>query len=219
MNSITYNLINILRGIRNDTYNTNFYTIVNAILLDITKYFKSDNRHTMKPIIFFILIALPCTTSAAELPLWQTARHTILECYGGWDVEFSVSGGYEHRVYDSGPLDGEFANAIISVPIYSRKHRLERQEHTNGRVEHLAELYAEHQSQTAIMDALDKEKQVLKRTMLDDGASGISAYYGLIKEVELAKSKRDGAGRKILNWLELCGYKQPKGQKNHVAEN
>ena len=153
---------------------------------------------------------------AGELPAWQTARRTILECYGGWDLEITVSGGFEHRVYESGPIDGEFANATISVPLYSRKHRLERKEHTNGRVEHLAELYAEHQSETAIMDALNNEKEVLRRTMLDDGAAGISAYYGLIKEVEQARSKRDGAGRKVLNWLELCGYEE---EEEHVAAN
>jgi len=175
----------------------------------------------LKNVLVFIFISAYWATHsiAAELPSWEKARHTILECYGGWDLEINISGGFEHRVYDSGPVDGEFANATISIPIYSRKHRLERQEHTNGRVEHLAELYAEHQSQTAIMDALSKEKQVLKRTMLDDGASGISSYYGLIKEVEQAKSSRDGAGRKILNWLELCGHKQSKEKKDHVATN
>ena len=88
-------------------------------------------------IVFIICVFYPALTRAGELPNWLDARHTILECYGGWDLEISISGGYEHRVYENGPIDGEFANATISVPLYSRKHRLERKEHTNGRVEHL----------------------------------------------------------------------------------
>ena len=137
-------------------------------------------------------------------------------------MEVTISGGYEHRIYDNGPIDGEFANAMITVPIYSRKQRLDRQEHTNSQVEHLAELYAEYQSQSAIMAALEEEKQVLKRTMLDDGATGITAYFGLIKEVEQARSKMNGAERKIINWLELCGYQrtEDRGQKTeNVATN
>ena len=145
---------------------------------------------------------------AAGLPSWSIARQTILGCYGGWDMEVKLSAGYEQRTYYEGPVDGPFANGTISIPIYSRKQRLERQEHTNSQVEHLAELYAEYQSQGSIMNAMAQEKQVLKRTMLDDGAAGISAYYSLIKEVEQARSKRDGAERKIINWLELCGYRE-----------
>jgi len=169
----------------------------------------------MKIYIFIplLLLCLAGTCNGSDLPPWPSARQTILGCYGGWDMEVTLSAGYEQRTYFNGPVDGPFANGTISVPIYSRKQRLERQEHTNTQLEHLAELYAQHQSQTAIMNAMENEKEVLKRTMLDDGASGISAYYSLIKEVEKARSERDSARRKIITWLELCGYQGTKVKK------
>lgn len=121
-------------------------------------------------------------------------------------MEITVSTGYEHRIYQDGPVDGEFATAMVTVPIYSRKQKLDRQNQTHDKIEHLAELYADHQSQSAIVFALTNEKEVLQRTMIDEGAQGISAYYDLIKDVEKAKALRDSAQRKIITWLELCGY-------------
>jgi len=171
----------------------------------------------MKIYIPLLLLSLVGTCYGSDLPSWSSARQTILGCYGGWDVEITLSAGYEQRTYYNGPVDGPFADGTISVPIYSRKQRLERQEHTNAQLEHLAELYAQHQSQTAIMNAMENEKEVLKRTMLDDGAAGITAYYSLIKEVEKARSERDSARRKIITWLELCGY-QKTDEKNRITE-
>ncbi len=176
-------------------------------------------RINIKTCLLLVLLlgAVPCP--AGDLPPWHTARQTILGCYGGWDVEVTLSAGYEQRTYYDGPVDGPFANGTISVPIYSRKQRLERQEHTNSQVEHLAELYAEYQGQSAILAALEQEKQVLKRTMLDDGATGITAYFSLIKEVEQSRSKRDGAERKIINWLELCGYRKTEHRKQKTGKD
>jgi hypothetical protein len=156
----------------------------------------------------FLLVFLiaPLTCFAADPPEWAVAEKTILKCYGGSDIEVSVSTGYEHRIYQNGPVDGEFATAMLTVPIYSRKQKIERQNQAHEKIEHLSGLYAELQSQTAIVYALTNEKNLLQRTMIDDGAKGISAYYELIKDVEKAKSLRDSAGRKIINWLEICGY-------------
>ena len=155
-------------------------------------------------LFFYALTQRDCLS--ADLPEWKTAEQTILKCYGGRDVEVSVSTGYEHRIYQDGPVDGEFATAMVTVPIYSREQKIERQNLTHDKIEHLSELYADHQSQSAIVFALDKEKDILQQTMIDEGAQGISAYYDLIKDVEKAKSLRDSAQRKIITWLELCGY-------------
>ncbi|MBM9531318.1 hypothetical protein JWG42_14250 [Desulfoprunum benzoelyticum] len=154
----------------------------------------------------FCGILLENVCIASELPEWKIAEQTILQCYKGRDIEVSVSTGYEHRIYQDGPVDGEFATAMLTVPIYSRKQILEKQNLAHEKIEHLSELYADYQSQSAIVYALDKEKEVLQNTMIDEGAKGISAYYELIKDVEKAKSLRDSAERKIITWLELCGY-------------
>jgi hypothetical protein len=154
----------------------------------------------------FLFLMVPATCFPADPPEWRIAEQTIRKCYDSNNIEVSVSTGYEHRIYQNGPVDGEFATAMITVPIYSRKQQIDRQNQIHEKMEHLSGLYAEHQSQSAIIYALSKEKDVLQRTMIDEGAKGISAYYELIKEVEKATSLRDSAQRKIISWLELCGH-------------
>ena len=165
----------------------------------------------IKKTLLFILIAFHSSVMAAELkkpdiPAWSIARNTMQECYDGWDVEVNVSGGYETRYYENGPVQGPFGNAVSSVPIYSRKDRLARQESTNKQIEHIAELYADYEEQSASYLALSDEKDLLKKVMIDNGAQGITAYYDLMKEIEKARAKRNSAARKIIMILENCGY-------------
>ena len=139
----------------------------------------------MKKIII-ILLLFPTVIYASEskIPSWSIARNVMQDCYGGWDIEVKVSGGYETRYYQDGPVSGPTANAMFTVPLYSRKERLSRQESTNKQIEHLAELYAEAESQIAIISALTSEKDVLKKVMIDSGQQGIKAYYELLQEIE-----------------------------------
>lgn len=161
----------------------------------------------MKKIII-ILLLFPTVIYASEskIPSWSIARNVMQDCYGGWDIEVKVSGGYETRYYQDGPVSGPTANAMFTVPLYSRKERLSRQESTNKQIEHLAELYAEAESQIAIISALTSEKDVLKKVMIDSGQQGIKAYYELLQEIEKSKIKKISAERKILVILENCGY-------------
>lgn len=163
----------------------------------------------MKRFILFFLVIFPGFSQAEEInvPQWPTARAIVQECYGGYDVEVTVNGGYEHRIYQSGPIDGEFANAMVSVPIYSRKEKLARQESTNGQIEHVAGIYAEFEESSATLAALEDEKKVLQKTMIDTGAQGITAYFELIKNVEKSRAKRNSSARKIKAILENCGSK------------
>lgn len=167
----------------------------------------------MKLAIFVLLLVAPVSALADELkiPQWPTARAVIRECYSGYDVEVTINGGYEHRIYQSGPIDGEFANAMISVPLYSRKEKLARQESTNGQIEHVAGIYAEFEESSATLAALEDEKKVLQKTMIDTGAQGISAYFDLIKDIEKARAKRNSAARKIQAILESCGLQEKIG--------
>jgi len=161
----------------------------------------------MKKIIIILLLFPPLVYAGeAQIPSWSIARKVIQACYGGWDVEVQVSGGYETRYYQDGPVSGPTANAMLTVPLYSRKERLSRQESTNKQIEHLAELYAEVESQVAIISALKSEKDVLKKVMIDAGQQGISAYYDLLQKIETSKVKKISAERKILVTLENCGY-------------
>ena len=161
-----------------------------------------------KLILLFFLVVCHSSAMAGEsvIPEWYIAKSTMKECYSGWDVEVEVSGGYETRYYENGPVDGPYGNAVLSVPLYSRKERLARQEATNKQIEHVAELYADFEEQNASYVALSNEKNLLKKVMIDNGAQGITAYYDLVKEIEMAKAKRNSAARKIIMILENCGY-------------
>lgn len=159
------------------------------------------------------LLVFPGSSRAddIDIPKWHTARGLMQECYDGHDIEVTVNGGYEHRIYQTGPIDGEFANAMITVPLYSRKEKLTRLENTNKQIEHVAGIYAEFEESSATLAALEDEKRVLQKTMIDTGAQGITAYFDLIKEVEKSRAKKNSSARKIKVILENCGYKVEAG--------
>lgn len=161
----------------------------------------------------FVLLVLPGISRADDIdvPRWPVARSLMQTCYGGHDVEVTVNGGYEHRIYQNGPVDGEFANAMISVPLYSRKEKLARQEDTNKQIEHVAEIYADFEESSATLAALEDEKKVLHKNMIDTGADGIAAYFDLIMDVEKSRAKKNSAARKIKMILENCGFKPGPG--------
>lgn len=163
--------------------------------------------------LLFVLLVMPGFSRADDttIPKWHIARNLMQECYSGSNVEITVNGGYEHRIYETGPIDGEFANAMISVPLYSRKEKLVRQENTNKQIEHVAEIYAVFEESSATLAALEDEKKVLQKTMIDTGAQGITAYFDLIKDVEKSRAKRNESARKIKMILENCGFKVEKG--------
>jgi hypothetical protein len=43
--------------------------------------------------------------------------------------------------------------------------------------------------------------------MIETGAQGTTAYFGLIKEVEKSMAKQNSSARKIKVILENCGFK------------
>jgi hypothetical protein len=92
------------------------------------------------------------------------------------------------------------------VPLYSKKERLDRQDYINKRIGDLADLYAEVETQAAVVGTLEIEKKVLKTVMIDSGHKGIEAYYSLLQDIEKAKAEKVAAERKILMTLETCGY-------------
>lgn len=163
-------------------------------------------RYMTRIIIVIIFLPVVAMAKEADVPPWSVARRVMQECYGGWDIEVIVSAGYETRYYQDGPVSGPTANAMFSVPLYSRKERISRQERTNKQIEHLAELYAEMETHLAIINSLSSEKDILKKVMIDSGQEGIKAYYDLLQEMERSKTKVNTAKRKIIMILENCGY-------------
>ena len=147
------------------------------------------------------------SVGAEEIPKWAEAKTILNECLSGMDVDVTVSGGYETRYDNDGKLvSGPVANALLTVPLYSKKERLDRQDYVNSRISALADLYAEVETQAAVIGTLEIEKKVLKKVMIDSGHSGIEAYYSLLQNIEKARAEKIAAERKILMTLETCGY-------------
>jgi hypothetical protein len=44
-------------------------------------------------ILIFVLVFLPLSVGASELPLWPQARKVMLECYDGWNAVVTVKAG------------------------------------------------------------------------------------------------------------------------------
>ena len=159
-------------------------------------------------IVLFLMSFLCGSVNAESIPEWKEAKKTLKSCLvAGMNVEVQVSGGYETRYDNDGQLvSGPVANALLTVPLYSKKDRLDQQDYVNKRIGELADLYAEVETQAAVVGTLEIEKKVLKTVMIDSGHKGIEEYYNLLQDIEKAKAEKVAAERKILMTLETCGY-------------
>ncbi|MGD9732937.1 MAG: hypothetical protein AB7U45_12215 [Desulfamplus sp.] len=161
---------------------------------------------------FVMIVCMLVLTSgngiAESIPEWTKAKKILKESLvAGLDVEVKVSGGYETRYDDDGKLvSGPVTNALLTVPLYSKKERLDRQDYINKRIADLADLYAEVDTKSAVINTLESEKNILKQVMIDSGHDGIEAYHKLLQDIEKAKADRVAAERKIIMTLETCGY-------------
>lgn len=160
-------------------------------------------------IMIVCMLVLFCGNGQAEsVPEWTQAKAVLKKCLvAGLNVEVKVSGGYETRYDNDGKLvSGPVTNALLTVPLYSKKERLDRQDYVNKRIGDLADLYAEVDTKSAVINTLESEKSVLKQVMIDSGHDGIEAYHKLLQDIEKAKADRVAAERKIIMMLETCGY-------------
>lgn len=99
-----------------------------------------------------------------------------------------------------------FAGIALTVPLYSREKRIKRREHTDSRIEHMADLYAKYEGHRATAAALDKEVVVMRRVLEDEGYQGINNYYQILAEREKSVALMNSAARKINMILRRCGY-------------
>lgn len=148
-------------------------------------------------------------TDNLSVPTWKVARRIVLDCYkSSWsDVDVKVSGGYETRYSADGePISGPVGTAVLTVPLLSKNEKLNKQISTDGRLEHLADLYAEIEIQLATIDIVSELAATMKSTMMDSGQTGIIEYFEVVKQIATAESKKNLAERKIKSILDNCGW-------------
>ena len=161
-------------------------------------------------------VVKPTTTTTSDsvdsnlsVPTWKIARRILLDCYkSSWsDVDVKVSGGYETRYSADGePISGPVGTAVVTVPLLSKNDKLTKQTNTDGRIEHLADLYSEIEIQIANIQILSELATTMRSTMMDSGQSGIMEYFKSVQEIALAESKKNLAERKIKSILDNCGW-------------
>ena len=112
------------------------------------------------------------SVSAAD-DYWQRLQKKADELYGGWDVAVAVTTGVERREYFQGTHTGPYGNIEMTVPLYSKKERIEK---SKAKVEFLqkgAEQIKIVEERGERVEILKKKAQVLKSVMMDEGAAGI----------------------------------------------
>jgi hypothetical protein len=166
-------------------------------------------KDTVKPKSNSTLPIVDKLSTEVTVPPWKTARRILQECYkSSWaDVDVKVSGGYETRYSADGePISGPVGTAVVTVPLLSKNDKLTKQTNTDGRIEHLADLYSEIEIQIANIQILSELAATMRSTMMDSGQSGIMEYFKSMQEIALADSKKNLAERKIKSILDNCGW-------------
>jgi len=152
-------------------------------------------------IVFVAGFLFISSVSAAE-DYWQRLQQKADTLYGGWDVTVAVNTGIEHREYFQGTHTGPFGNIEMTVPLYSKKERIEK---SKAKVEFLqkgAEQIKIIEERGDRVEILKKKAQVLKSLMMDEGAAGIKAYYDCAEDMAKLEAEIREARKKLYAMLK-----------------
>ncbi len=147
-------------------------------------------------IIFVTGFLFISSVSAAE-DYWQRLQKKADSMYDGWDVTVSVNTGVEHREYFQGTHTGPYGNFEITVPLYSKKERQSKAEAKTKFLQQGAELMKIIEERQERIEIQKKKAQVLKAVMMDEGSSGIKAYYDCAEDMTKLEAEIREARKKL----------------------
>lgn len=147
--------------------------------------------------ISLIVFLIAFTTSTSAEDYWPKLQKKAEEIYGGWDVTVAVNTGVEHREYFQGTHTGPYGNFEIIVPLYSKKERIANGQAKTEFLQKGAELIKVIEERTERVEILKKKAQVLKAVMMDEGSSGIKAYYDVAEDMAKLEAEIREAKKKL----------------------
>jgi hypothetical protein len=136
---------------------------------------------------------------------WEELRAACRECFGGLDATIEIGGGVERREFESGPRTGPFAEARLSVPLFSRSKKQLAREAERRYLEHGAGLIGELEEARALVAVLVEQGEVLNQSLLQEGLEGLHAYFLIRVQAEKARVTARAAERKLDGWIGSCG--------------
>jgi len=143
-----------------------------------------------------LIILLISTTASAE-DYWPKLQKKAEEVYGGWDVTVAVNTGVEHREYFQGTHTGPYGIFEITFPLYSKKERIAKGQAKTEFLQKGAELIKVIEERTERVEILKKKAQVIKAVMMDEGSSGIKAYYDVAEDMAKLEAEIREAKKKL----------------------
>lgn len=139
-----------------------------------------------------------------EAEYWRQLKRTANHCYDRWLVDVTLGGGLEQREYETGQQTAPYGVFRLTVPLYSVEKRMSAQEKKSKYLEHGAEVLKKY-SQAAQMQLIQQEKaDVLKATVVQDGAQGIDAYFKIREDAVKAQSEVDESQRVLEAFIGQC---------------
>jgi len=158
---------------------------------------------------------MPSTSSGnnGKRDWWEEINRAADSCHGGWDVNIDVSTGYSMRTLGNEARSGPFAEARITVPLFSKRDR-QRQAMEKGKfLEHGAGLIQELWEAEARIAVKLEQAEVLRQVMIQEGLEGIQAYFRMREEIAGLEAKVVAAELKLRGFVDACAKGKQSGEK------
>lgn len=138
---------------------------------------------------------------------WVRLHVVADECFSGYDAKVVIGGGIEQRTFDSGSKTAPFAEIKFSVPLYSAKDIRAQKQAKAKFLEHGADLIRDLEKAQNRLKVKMEEARVMKTAMMQEGLSGIRAYFAIKEEIEETKAEIRAYRHKLEGWFTSCGKK------------
>lgn len=136
---------------------------------------------------------------------WNELRKAAEACHNGRDIKVEVSGGLSARTLGNEARSGPFAEARITVPLYSTREREKGMQDKGKFLEHGAEILREFHEAQAKLRIKGEQAMVLKQAMLQEGLAGIEAFFKIQQEIASLQAITMTAEMKLVGFIESCG--------------
>jgi hypothetical protein len=145
---------------------------------------------------------------------WSRLKRAADSCYDGREIRVDIQGGISGRTLGDIAESGPFVEAKVTVPLISRREKQQRAQEKGQFLEHGAEILGELLEKTARIGLKQEQAHVLKQAMIQEGLTGIEAYFKILEEIAVLEAKASTSELKLIGFIESCG-----GEKNDVAKD